>query len=45
MKGGGRGHDVSSLAHTDGGDEGRVERVLGEPEQHASLAYAGVADQ
>jgi len=36
---------VSSLAHTDGRDEGRVERVLGESEQHASLAYAGVADQ
>jgi len=30
---------------TDGRDERGVERILGESEQHASLAYAGVADQ
>jgi len=30
---------------TDGGDEGRVERVFGEAEQHAGLSDAGVADQ
>ena len=30
---------------TDGGDEGGVECVLGEPEEDAGLAHARVADQ
>jgi hypothetical protein len=30
---------------TDCGDEGRVERILRETEEHASLAHAGVPDQ
>ena len=32
-------------ARTDGRDEGRCERVLGEPQQQARLANAAVADQ
>ena len=32
-------------ALTDGGDEGGVERILGEPEEHAGLAHARIADQ
>ena len=33
------------VLRTNGGDEGGVEGVLGEPEEHARLPHAGVADQ
>lgn len=38
-------NDSRIAIHTNGGDEGRIECILGKSKQHTSLAYTRVADQ